>query len=120
MSHDAVRKPRRRGWVTFGLTSGLLGIVEVLILLLPVAKRHSDEYQLQLPASTKLVLGVSWIVFLFVCGWWSVVLLNLVVNWPRVSFVISRVSLVMAFVLAGAVVISITMPLIKLADGMSK
>ena len=77
-------------------------------------------YQLQLPASTKLLLGVSWIVFLFVYGWWAVLLLNLVVNWPRLSFVISRVSLVMAFVLAGAIVMSITMPLIKLADGLSK
>ena len=116
MSRDAVGKPRRRSWITFGVTTVVLGIVEVTILLLPVVRRYFDEYGLQLTTPTKVLLEVSWIVYLVVYGWWAVLLLSLIVNWHRTSFVISRMSSVMA----GAIVMSIAMPLIKLHECLSK
>ncbi len=120
MIRDAVRDQRQRGWLTFVATSGILGVVGVMILLLPVAKRYFDEYGLQLPSLTKLLFEAQWVLLLHASSLWSLLALNIAVNWPRASLVVGRVGFVMAFALAGAVVMSIAIPLIKLHEGLSK
>ncbi len=120
MTRDAVRDRRQRGWLTFVVTSGILGVVGVMIVLLPVAKRYIDEHGLQLPSPTKLVLEARWHLLLHALSLWSVLLLNVALNRPRASLAVGRVGLVIAFALAGAVVMSIAMPLIKLHEGLSK
>ena len=108
-------RTRRRIRLVFGLTTVLLGVLEVVLIATPALKRLADEYRLQLPSLTKNLFQLPRIAPAVVLGWWVFLAMNAQAKWsPRTASVISRVSVVLAFVLAGASVMALALPLLSL------
>jgi len=123
MSLDATEQPRRirTRRVAFWLTPLALGLIEVVLLAKPVLRRYWDENQLQLPQLTKDLIGVPRVAPAVVFGWWVLLAMNWQAEWSRrAAGVMSRVSLVAAFALAGAAVMAVCLPTIGLLKGLSK
>lgn len=124
MSHDDADEAcrlRQRNRIVFGMTTLLLGVVGVVLLATPAFKRVMDERQLQLPTPTKALIGNYHLAPFVVLGWWvTLAMVRQAERSRKVATLFSRVSLVVAFFLAGAAVMAVTMPLVGLLKGLSK
>ena len=118
---DEIRRLRLWSWIAFGATTGLLAILEALLLAVPMLKKTMDERGLQLPTLTKTMIDFYAPACSLVLIFWLVLLLKEFSPLSRkITMSMNCLSLTVACVLTGTAIIGVFVPIVKLQQSMSK